>query len=572
MKRVYQKLFVSILLFLTAAGLASLNTAYAEATPNQTAVIDLANAASDRAGQGWFWDVQKKVWTLSGIDLTNTEQANLLVLLPADTVIHLEDGSINKITSNAERIVLVNGDLKIEGAGRLILDGNHNMENQALRVLGNLTINGADLEIYNCGKSIACQAPNETDDGWIAGKKFGDYGNISIINSNIYIDNVSSGIFSDENQKIKESAIEINNSLYWGIYSTNGCVECDQANISINGTHYGVIAPAATINNSELSIIQQGKGDSAIYLISWSIRDPLSNMRNLVVNGGSIEIQSEGYGIDLEDYQQLDIKNADVSIKSANYAIMAIIGEEIPDEKKIQIVNSSIQLKAPISVMVGQIKEDNTMRDIHDVIGIADDMRFETTYSFRLFKARVGGNEMYLYTLLPQETSLGNYLYDEDGIAPGVRIVSSIEGNGELKLVPKNDSSAAKKEAIAVYVNGQVMAIDPANDGSVYIDENGRTIVPLRALAGALGITVEWDSEKQTITIPNGPKGTVVFTIGSKEYSIDGAVKNMDTTAVSLPPGRTHVPLRFVAESLGAQVEMTSAADGRPQIQITTRK
>ena len=572
MKKIYQKLFVSILLFLTAAGLASLNTAYAETTPNQTAVIDLANAASDRVGQGWSWNAQKKVWTLSGIDLTNTEQANLLVLLPADTVIHLEDGSINKITSNAERIVLVNGDLKIEGAGRLILDGNHNMENQALRVLGNLIINGADLEIYNCGKSIACQAPNETDDGWIAGKKLGDYGNISIINSNIYIDNVSSGIFSDENQKIKESTVEINNSLYWGIYSTNGCVECDQANISINRTHYGVIAPAATINNSELSIIQQGKGDSAIYLISWSIRDPLSNMRNLVVNGGSIEIQSEGYGIDLEDYQQLDIKNADVSIKSANYAIMAIIGEEMPDEKKIQIVNSSIQLKAPISVMVGQIKEDNTMRDIHDVIWIADDMSFETTYSFRLFKARVGGNEMYLYTLLPQETSLDNYLYDEDGIAPGVRIVNSIEGNGELKLVPKNDSSAAKKEAIAVYVNGQAMAIDPANDGSVYIDENGRTIVPLRALAGALGITVEWDSEKQTITIPNGPKGTVVFTIGSKEYSIDGAVKNMDTTAISLPPGRTHVPLRFVAESLGAQVEMRSEADGTAKIIITTNK
>lgn len=179
---------------------------------------------------------------------------------------------------------------------------------------------------------------------------------------------------------------------------------------------------------------------------------------------------------------------------------------------------------------------------------------------------------MYLYTLLPQETSLDNYLYDEDGIAPGVRIVNSIEGNGELKLVPKNDSSAAKKEAIAVYVNGQAMAIDPANDGSVYIDENGRTIVPLRALAGALGITVEWDSEKQTITIPNGPKGTVVFTIGSKEYSIDGAVKNMDTTAISLPPGRTHVPLRFVAESLGAQVEMRSEADGTAKIIITTNK
>ena len=179
---------------------------------------------------------------------------------------------------------------------------------------------------------------------------------------------------------------------------------------------------------------------------------------------------------------------------------------------------------------------------------------------------------MYLYTLLPQETSLGNYLYDEGGIAPGVRIVNSIEGKGELKLVPKNGGSPAKKEAIAVYVNGQAMAIDPANDGSIYIDENGRTIVPLRTLAGALGIVVEWDSEKQSITIPNGPKGTVVFTIGSKEYSMDGTVKTMDTIAVSLPPGRSHVPLRFVAESLGAQVEMRSEAGGTARIMITTGK
>lgn len=46
----------------------------------------------------------------------------------------------------------------------------------------------------------------------------------------------------------------------------------------------------------------------------------------------------------------------------------------------------------------------------------------------------------------------------------------------------------------------------------------------------------------------------------------------MDTTAVSLPPGRTHVPLRFVAERWGAQVEMSSEADGTARIMITTGK
>ena len=36
----------------------------------------------------------------------------------------------------------------------------------------------------------------------------------------------------------------------------------------------------------------------------------------------------------------------------------------------------------------------------------------------------------------------------------------------------------------------------------------------------------------------------------------------MDTTAVSLPPGRTHVPLRYVAESLGATVNASATAEG----------
>ena len=576
MRRTYKKFFACILLLLAVTGFDSSNTAYADTPPKLSGVIDLANDSADRTGQGWSWDAQKKVLTLSGVDLRDNDQANVFILLPADTIIHLEDGTTNKITANAERIILVNGDLTIEGAGRLVLDGDHNMEGQALRVLGNLTINGADLEVYNCRDGIACQAPNEAEDGWGVGRKSDKYGNISILNSNIVMDNFTAGgIKSTESQKINASTIKVNNSLNWGIYCINGRIECNQATLSLDKVRYGMITTAATMNNSELSITQQGENGSGIYMINWSIRDPLTTMRNLVINGGQIKIQSDGSGIDFEGYQLLDIKDAAVTIDSNYCGILGQSDNEAVEEKKVRIENSLVQITAPVSIMIGQDAQNGIKRDIHDVICITEDMFCETKHSWQLIEVKIDGfqiKNIYLYTLLPTENMLEEHLYGEADSFPDELLVNSMEGKGELKLVPKNDSSAAKKEAIAVYVNGQAMAIDPANDGSVYIDENGRTIVPLRALAGALGIVVEWDSEKQTITIPNGPKGTVVFTIGSKEYSMEGTVKTMDTTAVSLPPGRTHVPLRFVAESLGAQVEMSSEADGTARIMITTGK
>ena len=44
----------------------------------------------------------------------------------------------------------------------------------------------------------------------------------------------------------------------------------------------------------------------------------------------------------------------------------------------------------------------------------------------------------------------------------------------------------------------------------------------------------------------------------------------MDTIAVFLPPGSSYLPLRFVAESLGAQGEMTSKTDGTAKTMIMT--
>jgi hypothetical protein len=86
--------------------------------------------------------------------------------------------------------------------------------------------------------------------------------------------------------------------------------------------------------------------------------------------------------------------------------------------------------------------------------------------------------------------------------------------------------------------------------------ENGRTLVPLRAIFEALGATVKWDESTQTITAVKG--NTVIkMTIGNTTAYTGNRPVILDVPG-KLVDGRTLVPLRFVGESLGAQVQYDS--------------
>lgn len=105
-----------------------------------------------------------------------------------------------------------------------------------------------------------------------------------------------------------------------------------------------------------------------------------------------------------------------------------------------------------------------------------------------------------------------------------------------------------------VRVNGQVVSFP---DGQPFIDNNGRTMIPVRFVTEQLGATVTWDGKTQTANITkNGIK--VAITIGNADMKVTKNSKTdtvkMDTAAV-LKDGRTYVPIRFVAEALGAVVD-----------------
>ncbi len=94
-------------------------------------------------------------------------------------------------------------------------------------------------------------------------------------------------------------------------------------------------------------------------------------------------------------------------------------------------------------------------------------------------------------------------------------------------------------------------------DAQSFIDANGRTLVPVRFVAESLGAKVGWESKTQTVPISRDDQ-SIVLTIDQNVVQVDGKAVTLDTKAI-LSSGRTFVPLRFVSEILGAKVEWDNA-------------
>ena len=91
------------------------------------------------------------------------------------------------------------------------------------------------------------------------------------------------------------------------------------------------------------------------------------------------------------------------------------------------------------------------------------------------------------------------------------------------------------------------------------IIREGRTLLPIRYVAEALGAEVGWNGKEQKVTITF--KGTTIeLWIGKNTARVNGEYKLIDPTnpnvrPIVIPPGRTMLPIRFIAENLGCKVD-----------------
>lgn len=123
---------------------------------------------------------------------------------------------------------------------------------------------------------------------------------------------------------------------------------------------------------------------------------------------------------------------------------------------------------------------------------------------------------------------------------------------GLLPYTTLSAQAASQRRLIHLYVMG-VDLTKSYGTSFTYVDENGRTMVPLRGVGEAMGMDVQWNAGDGSIVIEGGDHGTVRFQMGSTRYTVDGQVRQMDTVPV-LYKDRTLIPLRFAVESLGGIV------------------
>lgn len=90
------------------------------------------------------------------------------------------------------------------------------------------------------------------------------------------------------------------------------------------------------------------------------------------------------------------------------------------------------------------------------------------------------------------------------------------------------------------------------------IIKSGSTLVPLRGIFESLGATVQWNQSTKTIDASKG-NTKIWLKIGSKTTKVNGKTVTIAVPA-QIVNGSTLVPLRFISEVLGANVQWTQAS------------
>ncbi|WJH27160.1 copper amine oxidase N-terminal domain-containing protein [Paenibacillus sp. CC-CFT742] len=133
----------------------------------------------------------------------------------------------------------------------------------------------------------------------------------------------------------------------------------------------------------------------------------------------------------------------------------------------------------------------------------------------------------------------------KEDITPG-QMLRNFDSNSVVYQLLKDEAGITRK-SIMLY---------PEDETYGAITVKNTTFVPLRYLSEELDAEVKWTKGSDTIVVIDDITGNeIVLTVGSKNATVAGKEVTMVESAYVGKNGKTYVPLRFMAESLGATVD-----------------
>lgn len=129
-------------------------------------------------------------------------------------------------------------------------------------------------------------------------------------------------------------------------------------------------------------------------------------------------------------------------------------------------------------------------------------------------------------------------------------------------LVPLT-TIASSSTTVKLWIGNASMSVDGVQQpidaqGTKPVIVAGRTLVPIRAVIEAFGGSTVWESSTRKVTVMLGEDSLGLW-IGKSQASLNGTALAINSANSAVVPvitnGRTMLPLRFVAESLGIDVQ-----------------
>ena len=326
--------------------------------------------------------------------------------------------------------------------------------------------------------------------------------------------------FDNETTKLYSVPIDVNDGVHTLYYYAIDKYQNTEQQKSIQfkvDTTAPIITVTSPANNSVLSTS------------TFNITGKTEAGATLTINGNPVSLQPDG--------------SFTYTATISGLTNFTFIAEDVAGNTATYVLTVSLDTTPPVL----NISEPKAFTEIHtEFVTVKGTTEKDA-------KVKVNGADV---TVNP---NTGAFEYTVTLINPGLNSIAveatDIAGNTAKSSIPVNYIPKTKM----ILQVGNTNAI--VNDKTVKLDAapkivNGRTLVPIRFVAESFGATVTWDPIFKLVIITLD-KNQIFLQIGTTFASVNGKKVTLDA-APMISGGYTLVPIRFISESLGADVQWES--------------